>query len=269
MATTKTNNTATAENNTTKGEKNMKKTIKEIRAEELKAREEAAKQQQEEDARQAHIAELEALPEKDSVATISEVREGTLRSDRDEEGRCKGVNGGKYFTKMVNGQLVTAETKEGLAEAEERIKNGIRGDGFLYKDVTILGHRFTLTGRNEEELDEDLRRAEVDIYSHKDHFMFDVETAEDSFESGYTERELEEVTVKGRKFLISYPEFRAIDMEFEKYATAVEVTDMPSIVKGNNREEIKKLLLERLENYVEEKELDEDFEEDDDFEDLD
>jgi len=270
--TTNTNNTVTTENNTTKGEKNMKKTIKEIRAEELKAREEAAKQQQEEEVRQAHIAELEALPEKDSVATMPEVREGALRSDRDENGRCKGVNGGKYFTKMVNGQLITAETKEGLAEAEERVKNGIRGDGFLYKDVIILGHRFTLTGRNEEELDEDLRRAEVDIYSHRDHFMFDVETAEDFLESGYTEQELEEVEVQGYKFLISYPEFRAIDMEFEKYATAVEVTDMPSIVKGKNREEIKKLLLERLENYVEEKELDEDdedFDYDEDAEDLD
>ena len=250
--TTNTTVTAAAENNTTKGEKNMKKTIKEIRAEELKAREEAEQARIAAEAEQARIAELEALPEKDSVATMPDVREGLIRSDRDENGRCKGVNGGKYFTKSIGGELITAETKEGLKEAEERFKKGIRGDGFLYKRVTILGETFVLTGKNEEELDEDLRRAEVDCYQHKHRLMFDVATAEDLNESGYNEQELEEVTVKGVKFLIAYPEFRAIDLEFNKYATAVEVTDMPSIVKGNNREEIKRLILERLETYVEE-----------------
>lgn len=251
--TTNTTVTAAAENNTTKGEKNMKKTIKEIRAEELKAREEAEQARIAAEAEQARIAELEALPEKDSVATMPDVREGLIRSDRDENGRCRGVNGGKYFTKFIGGELITAETKEGLKEAEERFKNGIRGDGFLYKRVTILGEPCVLTGKNEEELDEDLRRAEVACYQHRHHLMFDVATAEDLNESGYNEQELEEVTVKGAKFLIAYPEFRAIDLEFNKYATAVEVTDMPSIVKGNNREEIKKLILERLETYVEEK----------------
>lgn len=228
----------------------MKKTIKEIRAEELKAREEAAQKQQEEEARQAHIAELEALPEKNSVDTIPDIREGLIRADRDKYGNLKGVNGGKYLTKDVGGRLITAETEEELEAAEERMKKGINGDGFLYKDVTILGRRFGLTGRNEEELDEDLRRAEVDMYSHKGHLGFDVDTGSALNESDYTEEDLEEVTVQCHKFLISYPEFRAIDLDFNKYATAVEINDLPSVVKGNNREEIKHIILERLEAFV-------------------
>ena len=260
MATTKTNNTATAENNTTKGEKNMKKTIKEIRAEELKAREEAAKQQQEEEARQAHIAELEALPEKNSVDAIAEVREGLVRADRAANGDLKGVNGGEYVSKDVNGKLITAETEEELKAIEERMEKGIEGDGFLTKEVIILGQRVFLKGRTEEELEEDLHAAEKDIYSHKGHHLADVDIADVANASGYTEDDLEEVTVKGHKFLISYSEFRAIDLEFNKYATAVEVTDMPCNVKGNNREEIKRLILERLETYVEEKHVDEDSE---------
>lgn len=236
-----------------KGENLMKKTMKEIRAEELKAREEAAQKQQEEEARQAHIAELEALPEKNSVDAIPEVREGLVRADRDTNGKLKGINGGKFITKNVNGRLITAETEEELKAIEERMEKGIVGDGFLTREVTILGQRVFLKGRTEEELEEDLRSAEKDLYSHKGHHLSDVDIADAANASGYTEEDLEEVTVKGHKFLISYSEFRAIDLEFNKYATAVEVTDMPSIVKSNNREEIKKLIIERLEVFVDSK----------------
>ncbi len=233
-----------------KGENLMKKTMKEIRAEELKAREEAAQKQQEEEARQAHIAELEALPEKNSVDAIREVREGLVRADRDANGRLKGINGGKYITKNINGKLITAETEEELKAIEERMEKGIEGDGYLTRVVIIRGQSVSLKGKTEEELEEDLRAAERDLYSHKGHHLFDIDIADAANASGYTEDDLEEVTVKGHKFFICYPEFRAIDLEFNKYATAVEVTDMPSIVKSNNREEIKKLIIERLEVFV-------------------
>ena len=231
----------------------MKKTMKEIRAEELKAREEAAQKQQKEAARQAHIAELEALPEKNSVDAISEVREGLVRADRDANGNLKGVNGGKYITKNINGKLITAATEEELKAIEERMKKGIDGDGYLTRKVIILGQIVFLKGRTEEELEEDLRAAEKDIYSHKGHHLSDVDIGDAANASGYTEDDLEEVTVKGHKFLICYSEFRAIDLEFNKFATAVEVTDMPSIVKSNNREEIKKLIIERLEVFIDSK----------------
>ena len=136
------------------------------------------------------------------------------------------------------------------------MNKGIKGDGFLYKEVDILGHRVTLVGRTEEDLEIDHNKALVDFTRHKDHIGFDVVTAEDFNNSGYGEAdepELEQVEVQGCQFVLAFKEFRAIDINEgpNKYNTAVEVTDLPSVVAAGTRKEIKALLLERLENYVE------------------
>ena len=70
------------------------KNIKEIRNQELAAR-------AEEEARAARQAELDALPEKNVISTMPDVRAGTIRADRDENGNPKEVKVEVKFPKAT------------------------------------------------------------------------------------------------------------------------------------------------------------------------
>ena len=247
----------------------MKKTIKEIRAEELAAKiaEEAKANRQ---------AELDAIEEKDAFSTIPEVREGQTASVSDENNRLLGVEGGgKYHTTLVNGEIITAETKEALEAIKARMENGIKGDGMLHKTVYILGMKCDIHGRNQEELDEDYRKAEEFAYAHKGHMFRDVPEAEALHESGYTENDGEQVKIRCRTCLILFDEARVINMG--THETLLDLTDADQLgadAAKLSRENIKKLIVEKLEKRFLEEDLaaaqeynDDNDDDDDDYDD--
>ena len=236
------------------------KNIKEIRNQELANR--AA-----EEAKANRQAELEALEQKDAFSAIPEVAAGNIASVVDENERLQGIEGGKYHTRVVGETVISAETKEELDAIESRMEQGIQGDGLLHKTVTILGMKCDIQGRNEEELNEDYRRAEEAAYAFREHGMFGtVPAAEVLHNSEYTENDGKDITVRGRRVLLLTHEARAIALG--SYETLVELTDLGD-TSGLKDEAVEKLLIERLDKKFLEEDLaaEEDEEYDDDYDD--
>lgn len=194
-----------------------KTNIKTIRANEVA-------QQNEEALKAARQAELDAIVEKDAFSTIPEVHTDGVHSEADEDDNLLGVSGGKYCTTLVGETIISAESKENLDAIKTRMENGVNGDGMLHKTVYILGMKCDIQGHNEEELAEDLRKAEEFAYAHKGHMFFDVTKAEDLDYSGYTENDGKQITVHDRTCFYIFDEKRIVNPE--DYSTYVDVNDI-------------------------------------------
>lgn len=222
------------------------KSIKQTRAQELETKNAA-------EAAAARQAELEAIEEVDSFGTIEAVKDGKLASVADEEDNLLGIEGGKYHTTVVNGKAISAKTVEELDEIKARMANGIEGDELLHKTVYILGMPCDIHGKNEAELEADLKAAEEAAYAHKWHMARDVIEAEALNADGYTEKDGKEITVRGRTCLILWDEQRVIMAG--SHETLIDLGDKDEL--GNDaaklsKESIEKILVEKLNKKFEE-----------------
>jgi len=239
------NNSNNADNNKNNGGKVMKNTIKATRQAEVEAREAAAKEA-------AKKARLDAIEPIDIVETMTEVEEGTARSYRDENGVAIGTNGGVLFQKPVktrNGiTTIAAENPEALAELEQQIENGRQGDGLYHKTVYIGGIPCDCVGHTPEELEQDIAAAEDYYKKHsKGSVIRDIDVAEQLVDAEYHQEDLEQITgSNGRSYLISYDGNYVMDLDGTTMAT-LEDLKASSIL---SREDVKTLLVERLEAHI-------------------
>ena len=212
----------------------MKNTIKNNRANEVKAEEEARKAAE----RQA---ELDAIEPKDIVATMDEVADGTAHAYRDEDGNAKGTNGGDYIQVPVGGgKTIAAKTQEEIDAIKDRMTRGIEGDGLLHKILVIGGMRCDCVGATEEELAEDIKKAENYAKAHGLNVLRDIDIAEQLVDAEYQKEDLEQIEVKGIVYLISYSEKRVMRLD------GTTVVDLDNISSTLSKEDIKTILMDRM-----------------------
>ena len=212
----------------------MKNTIKNNRANEIKAEEEARKTAE----RQA---ELDAIEPKDIVTTMDEVADGTAHAYRDEEGNARGTNGGDYIQVPVGtGKTIAAKTQEEIDAIKDRMNRGIEGDGLLHKIVMIGGKQCDCVGATEEELAEDIKKAENYAKAHGMNILRDIDIAEQLVDAEYKKEDLEQIEVKGITYLISYGEKRVMRLD------GTTVVDLGNITSTLSKEDIKTILMDRM-----------------------
>lgn len=252
-----------------KGEAAMKNSIKERRAAELEAKKQAEKEA-------AKKARLEAIEPVDIVGTMDEVTSNEARSYRDEDGRAIGTNRGKLYQKpiILNGQRTTiaAETPEALAAMEEAVANGLSGDGKFHKIVYINGKACDCAGSTPEELEADIAAAEDYAQKHiKGDVITDIDVAEQLVDAGYKKEDTEEIKVGYGRYILSY------DGKYIMKLGGETVANLEDISSELSRKDIKTILLERLNKYLEEEakqyecccddDDEDDYDEDDEYED--
>ena len=249
---------STTENNATSvinGGGKMNNKFKQAREAEQVAKQEAKKAADKQ-------ARLDAIKPIDVVETIDEVVSKEARTYRDEEGNSLGTNGGKLYQKpaVINGERTTiaADSLEALEALDEAIKNGLSGDGKYHKMLQIGGLWCDCVGATPEELEADIAAAEDYAKKHsKGSILRDIDTAEQLVDAGYSKEELEQIDGKdGCRYLIFYGEKRIMA---ESGETIVSLEDLSSEL---SRADMKTLLVERLNNYIDEHAYD-DCEEDD------
>ena len=271
----RTNTNNTTKNNNSKEGRNMKNmTIKERREEELKLKEarriaeetiREEKRVAEEKARLAaeRKAYLDSIEQKDIVATMEDTATNRVRSQRTEDNYLVGINGGKYYQEFYKGQVITGKSPEELEILKSQIDQGIQGDGKFHKTVWIDGKKCDCTGATIEELEADIKAAEEFAAAHRNYSMYKaVPTAEDLDEAGYRQEDLEQVRDSEGNLkddLICYDGNYIMGINGE---TKVDLSDLTSKL---NRQDVKTLLVERLE--VKEAEETTDLEEDEYYED--
>lgn len=246
------------QNNTNKENKLMKNNIKERRAAEVAQKEAEAKEL-------ARVNRLKAVKKVDIVGTMDEVTNNTARCVRDENGNPKGTNGGKYLQEPVNinGKFVTiaAKTQEELDELKENIaNNGLSGDGKFHKIVTICGMKCECVGATLEELEADIAAAEEYAEAHKNGSVFtDIDVAEQLVDAEFKKEDLEEVKCKGERFLLSYEGNFIMDLNGNT------IVNLDNIKSKLSREDVKTLLVEKLETVLVERCYEEDYDDDDEY----
>ena len=227
-----------------KGETAMKNSIKERRAAELEAKKAAEKEA-------AKQARLEAIQPIDIIGTMDEVASNEARSYRDEDGNAIGTNGGKLYQKPItlNGQRATlaAETPEALAAMEEAVANGLSGDGKFHKIVYIHGKACDCVGSTPEELEADIAAAEDYAQKHiNGDVITDIDVAEQLVDAEYKKEDLEEIKQGCGRYILSY------DGKYIMKLGGETVANLEDISSELSRKDIKTLLLERLNKYLEE-----------------
>ena len=251
MATTKTNNTATAENKTTKGEKVMKNTIRENRANELKAKkaaEEAAK-------REAELKDIKPLNIPETLKQLENAKTDA-KVVCDKDGNPVAVCGGKYLCEVYKGEVIGAETEEQLNIVKGRIDKGIHGDGLLHKMVNINGRSIPCVGKTEEEVDQDVKSLEVYSKEHPAEPRRDLTIAKMLKDAGYKSENLEQVTVLNNDYLLVYEDSDGLkNYVMDLNGATVKNKDgkevsLSDIEDELGRKTVKILLLERLEKAV-------------------
>lgn len=189
----------------------------------------------------ARKAELDAIEPRNIIDSITEVGQGEIHIDRDEEGNVKGVNGGKYLqSRLPNGTIIAAKSKEELNAIKARIENGIQGDGLLHKVVVINGMPCECVGKTEEELEADIKAAENYAQAHKNTVLRDAIVGEELLEAEINPKEAEQVEVEGRTFIILYHSKQLIDLEGN------EINNIDHIKSSLTQEEVKSELLKDL-----------------------
>jgi len=243
---------------------NAHMTIKERREQELQQKEAARVAEEKARVEAERKAYLDSIEQKDIVDTIEEIENNVVRAARDENRNVLGINGGQYYQTSYKGTVISAKTLEELETIKERMDNGIKGDGLLHKTVIIDGKSCDCTGRTEEELEADIRAAEEYAAAHRRYsMMISVPVAEELHEAEYKKEDLEQV---GERHLIVYPEKRIMGLDG---STVVDLDDLHSNLE---KEDVKTLLTERLNNaletkthnYNDEDDYDDDYDYDDD-----
>lgn len=258
------NNQNNNQNQINGGKKIMKNTIKEAR-EALaakKAAEAAAKTREE---------RLAAIEPVDVVGTMAEVINGTAHAVRNEDGYSLGANGGKLYQYPIyteNGaSTIAADSPEGLERLKKEIlEEGRQGDGKFHRMVTIGGIPCDCCGATLEELEADIAAAEDYYQAHiKGSVTRDIDVAEQLVDAGYKAEDLEEVRGSdGLRYVICY------DGNYIMTLGGETVADLEDLKSKLGREDVKTLLVERLEKYIEERiaeegEYDDYYDEDEDY----
>lgn len=228
------------------GNKTMKNRIKENRLAEVAAREEARKAE-------ARKARLDAIEPIDIVDTMDEVANDIAHSVRDEEGNSLGVNGGKLYQTPIRKEdgtwtTIAAGSPEALNTLKTNIEDGLSGDGRFHKLVYINGMPCDCVGSTLEELEEDIKSAENYAKAHINGSVSrDLDVAEQLVDAGYIKEDLEQVVGDdGDRYLICYDGNYIMTLDGE---TVVNLEDLKSNLC---REDVKKLLIDRLNSWIEE-----------------
>ena len=212
----------------------MKNTIKTNRTAELEAKKAA-------EAQAKRQAELDAITPKNIVETMDDVEKKVAHTYRDAEGIARNVTGGAYLqVPGKNGMTIAAKTQAELDAIKTREEQGIEGDQLLHKIVTINGQRCDCVGATEEELEADIRAAENFAKAHPHNMLRDLDTAEQLIDADYKAKNLEQVEVNGKTYLVSYEENRVMNLDG---TTAVNLDDIPEKL---SRASMKTILVERL-----------------------
>lgn len=216
----------------------MKNTIKANLAKTNQAKVEAAE-------KAARQAELDAIQPRNIIDSITEVAEGEIRVDRNEEGGLKGVNGGGYIQVTLDGQhTIAAKTKEEVEAIKARLEKGIEGDGLLHKTLFIDGMKCECVGATEEELEADIKAAENYAQAHKLHVLRDAPVGEELHEAEIKPADAEQIDLEGMTFILLYGTKQLIDLEGN------EVANLDHIKSPLTREDIKAALLKDIDTVI-------------------
>ena len=216
----------------------MKNTIKANLAKTNQAKVEAAE-------KAARQAELDAIQPRNIIDSITEVAEGEIRVDRNEEGGLKGVNGGGYIQVTLDGQhTIAAKTKEEVEAIKARLEKGIEGDGLLHKTLFIDGMKCECVGATEEELEADIKAAENYAQAHKLHVLRDAPVGEELHEAEIKPADAEQIDLEGMTFILLYETKQLIDLEGN------EVANLDHIKSPLTREDIKAALLKDIDTVI-------------------
>lgn len=230
--------------------------LKATRVAEQEAKQAAIEAQAEADREAAIQAEIDATEPVDLVQGMDEIINNTIRTYRDENGNTQGTNGGQYYQKPVKGPdgnmtTITGRSWEEIAEIEEAIKNGLSGDGKYHKLVYIGGKACDCTGATLEELEADIIAAKKYYVAHNKaggDVITDPDIEEQLVDAGYRKESLEQYNSEdyGGRYLIDYDGKYVMDTEGN---TKADLTDLTSEL---NKEDTKKILIERTENVLRE-----------------
>lgn len=228
--------------------------LKATRVAEQEAKQAAVEAQAETDRQAAIQAEIDAVEPIDLVQTMDEVTGNVARTYRNEEGCSYGTNGGKYYQKPVIGAdgqptTIAADSLEEIERIEEAIKNGLAGDGKYHKMLTIGGLQCECVGATPEELEADIVAAKKYAQAHSEgSILRDIDVAEQLVDAEYNKKDLEEYKSEANndRYLICYDGNYIMDLDGNTQVTLEDLTSKLS------REDVKKLLIERLENVIKE-----------------
>ena len=227
----------------------MKNTIKMNRENEIKAKEAAKAAKEKEEA-------LKDIKPLNIVETLKQLEDSKTdaRVVCDKDGNPIAVCGGKYLCESYKGEIIGAETQEGLDAIKARIDKGIHGDGLLHKLVTINGKSVPCVGATEEELDADILSAEKYSRAHPTNPRKELTVATMLKEAGYKAENLEQITVNSVDYLIVYKGLEGeqnLVIDLEGHA----IVNLDNIKDKLSRETVKLLLVERLEKLNADKKL--------------
>lgn len=236
---------------------------------------------------------LDAVEPVDITGVMKAVEDKEANCFRDENGNACNVRGGKYLQKPLNlggsQWTVAAKTEEELEAKEKAIKEqGLSGDGMYHKILNIGGYQCDCCGATLEELEEDILAAKK--YAKKlseGHLLYDTDTAEQLVDAGLDKEQLEEIKVNNRRYIINYNNL-IINNEGKEVKCPCVLTfegDLLVSLEGLSslltKEDVKTILLERLnsylkdhndplddyESYDDEEDYDEDYDDEDDYDD--
>lgn len=221
----------------------------------LKAKMEAEKTAAEEE-------RLNNLPEaslQDDMKAVSKHRLNVVEVDDVPVG---GSNG-ELWT-VVNGKPVFGKTEEELEATKDRMSRGIQGDGYLYKEINLNGYKVVCKGKTEEELNADVLAGKKFAATHKNTSWQQAAMSAVTFvEANYKPDDVERVKVLGYTVYILYPQKLVVDGNFEIIA------DLSEITSELNKQDIKTLLVRKVEDIIKDYSEDvydeDDHEEDDDY----
>lgn len=170
-----------------------------------------------------------------------------------------GGSNGELWT-IVNGKPIFGNSQEELEATKDRMSRGIQGDGYLYKELELNGHKVVCKGKTEEELNADILAAKEFAATHRNTSWEQAAMSAVTFVgANYKPEDVEEVEVLGYSVYIIYPQKLVVDGNFEIMA------DLSEITSELNKQDIKTLLVHKVEDII--KDCREDAYDEDDYED--
>lgn len=155
-----------------------------------------------------------------------------------------GGSNGELWT-VVNGKPIFGKTEEELEATKDRMSRGIQGDGYLYKEINLNGYKVICKGKTEEELNADVLAAKKFAATHKNTSWQQAAMSAITFvKANYKPDDVERVKVLGYTVYILYPQKLVVDGNFEIIA------DLSEITSELNKQDIKTLLVRKVEDII-------------------
>lgn len=155
-----------------------------------------------------------------------------------------GGSNGELWT-VVNGKPIFGKSQEELEATKNRMSRGIQGDGYLYKEINLNGYKVICKGKTEEELNADVLAAKKFAATHKNTSWQQAAMSAVTFvEANYKPDDVERVKVLGYTVYILYPQKLVVDGNFEIIA------DLSEITSELNKQDIKTLLVRKVEDII-------------------